>query len=79
LFVGAGIVLGLLINPYYPDNIIFSVRHMLPKILGATSVRVGNQWYPYETSQLLENSLPAVSWPSGFTAGRWTCEPPFPC
>lgn len=60
-FVAAGIALGVLINPYFPDNIIFSFRHMLPKLVDATSVRVGNEWYPYETSQLLENSLPALA------------------
>ena len=60
-FVGAGILLGMLINPYFPDNITFSIRHMLPKLLDATSVRVGNEWFPYETGQLLENSLPALA------------------
>jgi hypothetical protein len=60
LFVAAGILLGMLINPYFPDNIIFSARHMLPKLTDATSVRVGNEWFPYETGQLLENSLPSL-------------------
>jgi hypothetical protein len=69
LFVGAGIFLGMLVNPYFPDNITFSIRHMLPKLLNATSVRVGNEWYPYETGQLLENSLPAlVAFASGILA-----------
>lgn len=61
LYVTAGIVLGLVINPYFPANIIFSYHHMLPKLTDATSVRVGNEWYPYETKQLLENSLPALA------------------
>ncbi len=69
LFVGAGILLGILINPYFPDNIIFSVRHMLPKLMDATSVPVGNEWYPYETDQLLANSFPAlVAFVSGILA-----------
>ena len=69
LFIGLGILLGMLINPYFPDNIIFSYRHMLPKLMGATSIRVGNEWYPYETGQLLENSLPAlVAFASGVLA-----------
>jgi hypothetical protein len=59
-FIGAGILIGMLVNPYFPDNITFSIRHMLPKLLDATLVRVGNEWYPYETGQLLENSLPAL-------------------
>ena len=69
LFIGIGIILGLLINPYFPDNIVFSYRHMLPKLTGATSVRVGNEWYPYDTGQLLKNSFPAlVAFGSGIIA-----------
>ena len=60
LYITGGIILGLLINPYFPQNIIFSFYHMLPKLTDATSIRVGNEWFPYETAQLLENSLPAL-------------------
>lgn len=59
LFIAAGVLAGMLINPYFPDNLIFSIRHMLPKLTDATSVSVGNEWYPYDTGQLLKNSLPA--------------------
>ncbi len=59
--IGIGIVAGLVVNPYFPQNIIFSYNHMLPKLTDATSVRVGNEWFPYETKQLLENSLPALA------------------
>lgn len=52
----AGVMLGLLVNPYFPYSLIFSVRHILPK-LGATTVAgVGNEWFPYTTGQLLDNS-----------------------
>jgi hypothetical protein len=69
LFISTGILLGLLINPYFPDNIIFSYRHMLPKLTDAISVSVGNEWYPYDTSQLIKNSLPAlVAFSSGILA-----------
>ncbi len=69
LFIGGGILAGLLINPYFPQNIIFSYNHMLPKLADATSVRVGNEWFPYETKQLLENSLPAlIAFASGIFA-----------
>jgi len=61
LYISAGVIVGMLFNPYFPENIIFSYRHMLPKLADATSVRVGNEWYPYETKQLLENSLPALA------------------
>jgi len=60
LYITGGIVLGMIINPYFPDNLIFSYHHMLPKLADATSVRVGNEWYPYDTKQLLDNSLPAL-------------------
>jgi hypothetical protein len=60
LYVAGGVILGMVLNPYFPQNIIFSFNHMLPKLTDATSVRVGNEWFPYETKQLLENSLPAL-------------------
>lgn len=60
LFIGGGILLGMLVNPYFPDNIVFSWHHMAPKLTDATSVRVGNEWFPYNTKQILENSLPAL-------------------
>ena len=60
LWAGIGITLGVIINPYFPANLVFTYRHLLPKLVEATSVSVGNEWYPYETAQLLENSLPAL-------------------
>jgi hypothetical protein len=69
LYISAGVVLGMLINPYFPENIIFSYRHILPKLTGATAVSVGNEWYPYDTKQLLGNSLPAlIAFASGILA-----------
>lgn len=68
-FVFGGVALGMLINPYFPANIIFSYRHMLPKLSDATAVSVGNEWYPYTTSQLLSNSLPSlIAFASGILA-----------
>jgi hypothetical protein len=69
LYTSAGIIAGMIVNPYFPDNLIFSYHHMLPKLADATSVRVGNEWYPYDTKQLLDNSLPAlVAFASGALA-----------
>ena len=69
IFIGVGIFLGMVINPYFPVNITFSIQHMLPKLADATSVSVGNEWYPYDTGQLLKNSLPAlVAFASGILA-----------
>ncbi|MCK6539061.1 MAG: hypothetical protein L6Q26_03295, partial [Anaerolineales bacterium] len=61
LFIGGGILLGMIVNPYFPDNVIFSWHHMLPKLTDATSVRVGNEWFPYDTKQILENSFPSLA------------------
>jgi hypothetical protein len=64
--VGAGTILGLLINPYFPYNIAFAVQHILPKLVDATEIQVGNEWYPYDTDQLLSNStLALVAFVSG--------------
>jgi hypothetical protein len=60
LLVGLGTAAGLLFNPYFPHNIVFAAQHILPKLGDATSVSVGNEWYPYTTAQLLDNSLLAV-------------------
>jgi hypothetical protein len=56
IYAGAGVVLGLLVNPYFPHNILFAIQHILPKLSEATSVSVGNEWYPYTTGQLIRNS-----------------------
>ena len=61
LYTSLGIGLGLLINPYFPHNIVFAVQHILPKLVETTQVSVGNEWYPYTTAQLLENSPLALA------------------
>ena len=57
--VALGIGLGLLVNPYFPQNISFIIDHLLPKI-GEINESVGNEWYPYETWTLVENSTGAL-------------------
>jgi hypothetical protein len=69
IWVGAGLLAGLIINPYFPNNLIFTYHHYLPKLIDMESIRVGNEWYPYDTGQLLDNSLPAlVAFASGIFA-----------
>jgi len=60
LYSGLGIALGLLINPYFPADLVFIYRHYLPKLVDATAVNVGNEWYPYNTQQILDNSTLAL-------------------
>jgi hypothetical protein len=52
----AGVVLGLVINPYFPKNLAFIYRHLAPKLIDATAVSVGSEWFPYKTTTLVENS-----------------------
>lgn len=60
VYVGLGIGLGLVINPYFPQNISFIYQHALPKLGATTAVRVGSEWFPYETWTLVENSAPSL-------------------
>lgn len=54
-YAGIGIVLGLVINPYFPANLEFIAGHLAPKV-GQSSTAVGNEWSPYRTWTLVENS-----------------------
>ncbi|MBX3080156.1 MAG: hypothetical protein KF716_00890 [Anaerolineae bacterium] len=56
-FALLGMALGLIINPYFPNNLFFIVSHLGEKVDLANSVRVGNEWYPYTTEALMDNSL----------------------
>ena len=55
-----GVALGLVINPYFPQNIAFIWDHLLAKVNIDNSVRLGSEWYPYETTDLLYNSFGAL-------------------
>lgn len=61
VYIGVGTALGLVFNPYFPYNLVFAAQHILPKLSDPTAVRVGSEWYPYDTSQLLENSPLALA------------------
>lgn len=54
-FPAVGIGLGLVINPYFPQNIDFIMGHLAPK-LGESATAVGNEWNPYQTWTLVRNS-----------------------
>ena len=60
LYAGIGITLGIVINPFFPYNIIFTTSHIIPKLVETTSISVGSEWYPYNTAQILNNSLLAL-------------------
>jgi intracellular septation protein A len=60
VFPAVGIVLGIVINPYFPQDVTFIINHLLPK-LGGDSIPVGNEWSPYRTWTLVQNSGPALA------------------
>lgn len=60
IYSAIGIGLGLVFNPYFPQNIIFIYHHLIAK-LDIASVPVGNEWYPYTTAQLMQNSGVALA------------------
>ncbi|NNE98757.1 MAG: hypothetical protein HKN25_07025, partial [Pyrinomonadaceae bacterium] len=49
----AGMVLGNVINPYFPNNIILFFRHFAMKFRGSYQVSVGGEWYPYDGWQFV--------------------------
>lgn len=60
VYPAIGVGLGLLINPYFPQNILFTLSHLAPK-LGESATKVGNEWLPYRTWTLVENSTGALA------------------
>lgn len=74
IFPALGIALGLILNPYFPENITFIMNHLLPKI-GDSSTQVGNEWYPYRTWTLVENSgFALAAFALGTLAWSWRKE-----
>jgi hypothetical protein len=53
----SGMVLGNVINPYFPNNITLFLEHFVTKFKVGTdfAVAVGGEWYPYSGMELLTN------------------------
>ena len=74
IYPAVGIVAGLIINPYFPRDVAFIFGHLLPKLgIGSgNSTPVGNEWYPYDTWTLIQNSgLALAVWLLGALALGW--------
>lgn len=59
VYVGAALVLGMIVNPYFPENINLFLDHVGMKVTSEYEVSVGNEWYPYESWYLLVSSAVA--------------------
>jgi len=61
-FVLAGSLLGLIINPYFPRNLILFWEHARVKITASEfTTKVGQEWYPYNTWEFLGNCYVALA------------------
>ena len=54
-YTGGGMVLGNLINPYFPNNLKLFWEHFATKftVAGDFVVSVGGEWYPYSAQEML--------------------------
>ncbi len=53
IYPALGIGVGLLVNPYFPNNVWFVVHHYLGKAEIGTQMHLGTEWYPYPLAQWL--------------------------
>lgn len=67
LAVVAGVAIGLVVNPYFPDNIYFLLDAMRMKIFAeGFQASVGNEWYPLKTLALLKDAaVPLAAYLAG--------------
>ena len=57
-----GCAFGLVINPYFPHNLRLFYEHARVKITpGDFATKVGQEWYPYDTSEFVANCLVALA------------------
>jgi len=60
VFVLAGCAAGLIINPYFPKNLLLLYEHMKIKLTASDfDTKVGSEWYPYDSWEFLGNSAVA--------------------
>lgn len=60
VFVLAGCVAGMVINPYFPENLQQLAQHIQIKLtVSDFDTKVGSEWYPYDSWEFLGNSAVA--------------------
>jgi hypothetical protein len=55
-----GMILGNVVNPYFPNNITLFLEHFTTKFRAAYDVSVGGEWYPYDGWQLITHLTVAL-------------------
>jgi hypothetical protein len=62
VWVLLGTAAGLVINPYFPMNLLLFYEHLKTKLTtSAFSTKVGQEWYPYDSWEFLGNSIVACT------------------
>ncbi|MBI3650710.1 MAG: hypothetical protein HY231_06640 [Acidobacteria bacterium] len=51
-----GVIAGLVINPYFPENLKLFSEHLAMKVAASYAVDVGVEWYPYDAWVLVGSS-----------------------
>lgn len=59
-YTGIGMVLGNVINPYFPNNVLLFVEHFWTKFRSQYEVAVGGEWYSYLAWDLLTHMSVAL-------------------
>jgi hypothetical protein len=74
----AGMALGLILNPYFPDYLTFMWHHMGDKLIEREPLRIGREWAPYDPLGLIANASAALVYMAFGVAvlgeGRWRRE-----
>lgn len=52
----AGIAIGLVVNPYFPEYLTFMWHHMGDKLVAHETLRIGREWAPYDPAGLFANA-----------------------
>ena len=55
-----GLVLSQVVHPYFPNNLEFTLHHVLAKVAPDPDLTVGQEWYPYGPLALLQTSWLAL-------------------
>ena len=74
----AGMAVGLVVNPYFPEYLTFMWQHMGDKLVDRETLRIGREWLPYDPAGLFANATAALVYVAfGVAAlgeGRWRHE-----
>jgi hypothetical protein len=75
----AGMLVGLVVNPYFPEYFTFMWQHMGDKLVDHETLRVGKEWAPYDPLGLFANAGASLAFVAFGVAvlgeGRWREEP----